>query len=136
MAHCYGTLGVGRDNDVNSGGGTELYVVSGHAPRQLDRNITVAGRVLQGMELLSSLPRGSGPLGFYEKPGQRVPIQRVRVAADLPAPERSNIEVLRTDTPSFTALVESRRNRRDDWYKQPAGHIDVCSVPLPVRPRS
>lgn len=135
MTHCYGTLGVGRDNDVNSGGGTELYVVSGHAPRQLDRNITVAGRVLQGMELLSSLPRGTGALGFYEKPGQRVPIVHLRVAADVPAKERANIEVLRTDTATFTALVESRRNRRDDWYKQPAGHIDVCSVPVPVRPR-
>lgn len=136
MTHCYGTLGVGRDNDVNSGGGTELYVVSGHAPRQLDRNITVAGRVLQGMELLSSLPRGTGPIGFYEKPEQRVPIRRMRVAADLAAAERAQIEVLRTDTATFTALVESRRNRRDDWYKQPAGHIDVCSVPLPVRQKS
>lgn len=133
MTHCYGTLGVGRDNDVNSGGGTELYVVSGHAPRQLDRNITVAGRVLQGMELLASLPRGTAALGFYEKPEQRVPIRSVRVAADLPAAQRVHIEVLRTDTATFSALVESRRNRRDAWYKQPAGHIDVCSVPLPVR---
>ena len=136
MTHCYGTLGAGRDNEVNSGGGTELYVVSGHAPRQLDRNITVAGRVLQGMELLSSLPRGTAALGFYEKAGQRVPIQRVRVAADVPAAERTALEVLRTDTATFGALVEARRNRRDSWYKQPAGHIDVCSVPLPVRQKS
>jgi peptidylprolyl isomerase len=135
MTHCYGTLGVGRDNDVNSGGGTELYVVIGHAPRQLDRNITVVGRVLQGMELLSSLPRGTGPLGFYELAEQRVPIKTVRVAADMPVSERSSIEVLRTDTESFRALVEARRNRSDAWYKQPAGHIDVCSVPLPVRAR-
>ncbi len=133
MTHCYGTLGVGRDDDANSGGGSELYVVIGHAPRQLDRNITVAGRVLKGMELLSALPRGSGPLGFYEQAEQRVPIQRVRVAADVADAERTAIEVLRTDTATFTALVESRRNRRDSWYKQPAGHIDVCSVPLPVR---
>lgn len=133
MTHCYGALGVGRDNDVDSGGGTELYVVIGHAPRQLDRNITVAGRVLQGMELLASLPRGPAPMGFYEKAEQRVPIQRVRVAADVPVAERTPIEVLRTDTATFTALVESRRNRRDTWYKHPAGHIDVCSVPLPVR---
>lgn len=133
LAHCYGALGVGRGNDANSGGGTELYVVIGHAPRQLDRNITVAGRVLQGMELLSSLPRGSGPLGFYEQASERVPIKSVRVAADVPEGQRTAIEVLRTDTPTFTALVEARRNRRDEWYKQPAGHIDVCSVPIPVR---
>jgi peptidylprolyl isomerase len=110
--------------------------VIGHAPRQLDRNITVAGRVLKGMELLASLPRGGGALGFYETPGERVPIRRVRVAADVSESERSAVEVLRTDTATFTALVEARRNRRDSWYKQPAGHIDVCSVPLPVRQRS
>jgi len=107
--------------------------VFGHAPRQLDRNITVVGRVLRGMELLSSLPRGTGPLGFYEKAEQRIPIKRVLIAADVAAAERSAIEVLRTDTASFSALVEARRNRRDEWYKHPAGHIDVCSVPLPVR---
>jgi peptidylprolyl isomerase len=135
LTHCYGTLGVGRDDDANSGGGTELYVVIGHAPRQLDRNITVAGRVLAGMELLASLPRGPAPMGFHEQADQHVPIERVRVAADLPEGERSPIEVLRTDTATFTALIESRRNRRDSWYKQPAGYIDVCSVPVPVRPK-
>ncbi len=133
LAHCYGTLGVGRDNDPNSGGGTELYVVIGHAPRQLDRNITVAGRVLQGMDLLASLPRGREAMGFHADREAHVPIRRVRVAADVPAAERSAIEVLRTDTPTFEALVESRRNRRDEWYKFPAGHIDLCNVPLPVR---
>jgi peptidylprolyl isomerase len=134
LVHCYGMVGVGRDNDVDSGGGTELYVVTGHAPRQLDRNVTLVGRVVQGIELLSTLPRGTAPMGFYEKPEQRTPIQSIRVAVDVPEAERSQLEVLRTDTKSFTDLVESRRNRRDDWYKVPAGAIDVCNVPLPVRP--
>jgi peptidylprolyl isomerase len=133
LAHCYGALGVGRDLDADSGGGTELYVVIGNAPRHLDRNITLAGRVVQGMELLSVLPRGTGPLGFYEKAEQRVPIKSIRVAADLPAAERTNLEVLRTDTPTFTALVESRRNRRDDWFKVPSGYVGLCNVPIPVR---
>lgn len=135
LAHCYGTLGVGRDIAADSGGGTELYVVIGHAPRQLDRNVTVAGRVLAGMDLLSSLPRGSGPLGFHEKPGSGARIATVRVAADLPPGERVPIEVLRTDTPLFAQLIELRRNRRDDWYKSPAGYIDLCNVPLPTRLR-
>ena len=133
LTHCYGTLGVGRDLDVDSGGGSELYVVIGASPRWLDRNITVVGRVVQGIELLSTLPRGTGPLGFYEKPDQRVPIKSIRLAADVPEKERANLEVMRTDTPTFNALIESRRNRRDEWYKVPAGYIDVCSVPVPVR---
>jgi len=133
LAHCYGMVGAGRGNEPESGNGTELYVVTGHAPRQLDRNIALVGRVVQGMELLSVLPRGTAPLGFYEQPSQHVPITSVRLAADVPATERVPVEVLRTDTATFAALVEARRNRRDDWYKVPAGHIDLCNVPLPVR---
>jgi peptidylprolyl isomerase len=133
MAHCYGMLGVGRDDPPDTGSGAELYVVIGQAPRQLDRNIVVAGRVLRGTELLSSLPRGTGALGFYEEPGQRIPIKSIRLAADLPPGERTALEVLRTDTPLFTRYVESRRNRRDTWYTTPAGHIDVCNVTIPVR---
>jgi peptidylprolyl isomerase len=136
LVHCYGMVGAGRDMDVDSGGGTELYVVTGQAPRHLDRNVTLVGRVLQGMELLSALPRGTGALGFYEKPEQRVPIKSIRVAADVPASQRTELEVLRTDTPTFTAYVEARRNRRDEWFKVPAGHVDVCNVPIVVRPKA
>lgn len=133
LAHCYGMVGAGRDVASDSGNGAELYVVIGHAPRHLDRNVALVGRVLAGIELLSVLPRGTGPLGFYEKPEQRVPIVRMRVAADVPVAERSRLEVMRTDTAAFTALVESRRNRPEEWFKQPAGHIELCNVPLPVR---
>ena len=41
---------------------------------------------------------------------------------------------LRTDTQTFTDLIEARRNRQDEWYKHKAGRIDVCNVPLVVRP--
>jgi peptidylprolyl isomerase len=135
LTHCYGMVGAGRGNEADSGNGSELYVVTGHAPRQLDRNIALVGRVIKGMELLSTLPRGTGPLGFYEKPEQYVPITSVRLAADVPVAERENIEVMRTDTANFRALVETRRNRKDDWYLVPAGYVDVCNVPIVVRPR-
>jgi peptidylprolyl isomerase len=133
LAHCYGSLGVGRDDAVDSGSGAELYVVIGHAPRQLDRNIALVGRAVLGMELLSALPRGAGPMGFYERPAQRIPINAVRFASDVPEPERAQLQVLRTDSETFTRIVEARRNRRDAWYRETAGHIDLCSVPLPVR---
>jgi len=133
LAHCYGMIGAGRGNEPDSGNGTELYVVTGHAPRQLDRNIALVGRVVQGMELLSVLPRGTGPLGFYERPEQHVPITSVRLAADVPVAERVRLEVLRTDTASFRALAEARRNRRDDWYLVPAGHVDLCNIPIVAR---
>ena len=133
LAHGYGMVGAGRDSPSDSGGGTELYVVIGQAPRHLDRNVTLLGRVVQGMELLSGLPRGPGPMGFYEKAEQRVPIQAIRVAADVPETERSALEVLRTDTRAFQELIESRRNRREDWFHAQAGRIELSNVPIPVR---
>jgi peptidylprolyl isomerase len=135
LAHCYGMVGAGRGNEADSGSGAELYVVTGHAPRQLDRNIALVGRVVKGMELLATQPRGSGPMGFYDKAEQYVPITSVLVAADVPAAERENLEIMRTDTERFRQLVEARRNRRDDWYLVPAGYIDLCNVPIVARPR-
>jgi peptidylprolyl isomerase len=134
LVHCYGMVGAGRDVSANSGGGPELYVVIGHAPRHLDRNVTLLGRVVQGMELLSALPRGFGAMGFYEKPEQRVPIKSIRVAADVPQAERNALEIMRTDTPKFRTLIEARRNRQEDWFHFRSGHIEVCNVPIPVRP--
>jgi len=135
LVHCYGMVGAGRDNDVDSGGGTELYVVTGQAPRHLDRNVTLLGRVISGMELLSVMPRGSGALGRYEHPEQFVPVKSMRLASDLPAAQRTELEVLRTDTPTFRSYIEARRNRHEEWFKVPAGHVDVCNVPIPSRPR-
>ncbi|HEY7996645.1 MAG TPA: peptidylprolyl isomerase [Steroidobacteraceae bacterium] len=133
--HCYGMLGAGRDNDVDSGGGTELYVVIGQAPRHLDRNVTLLGRVVQGMELLAATPRGSGAMGFYEHPEQRVPIRSLQMASEVPGAQRTQLEVLRTDTPTFLAYVAARRNRLEEWFKVPAGRIDVCNIPIPARVR-
>jgi peptidylprolyl isomerase len=136
LVHCYGMVGAGRDNAADSGGGTELYAVIGHAPRHLDRNVTLLGRVVQGMELLSALPRGTGALGFYEKPEQRVPIKSIRVASDVPAAERSDLEIMRTDTAAFRDLIEARRNRSEEWFQMPAGRVEIGNVPVPSRLRN
>lgn len=135
LVHCYGMVGAGRDEAPDSGNGAELYAVIGHAPRNLDRNVTLVGRVVRGIERLSGLPRGPAPMGFLDDPARFVPIARVRLASDLPESERPRLEALRTDSASFEALVEARRNRRDAWYVKPAGRIDLCNVPLPVRER-
>lgn len=133
LTHCYGMVGVGRDNDADSGGGSSLYVVIGNAPRHLDRNITVVGRVISGMPLLSTLPRGTGPMGFYDRPEQNVPIAAIRVASDVPEAERSKFEVMRTETATYQKVVEAQRNRGGPWTKVPAGYIDLCNAPIPVR---
>lgn len=133
LAHCYGTLGAGRNNADDSSIGAELYVTIGQSPRQLDDNITVVGRVLQGMELLSTIRRGPPPMGFYENAAERTPIKSIRLASEVPQAERTPIQVLRTDTQTFRDATEARRNRVDDFYKRPAGHIDLCNVSVPMR---
>jgi cyclophilin family peptidyl-prolyl cis-trans isomerase len=133
LAHCYAMVGVGRDTDADSGGGTALYVVTGQAPRQLDRNITVVGRVVSGMPLLSTVARGPAPMGFFDKPEMQVPIKAFRVAADVPEAERSNFEVMRTESATYQKVVEATRNRGGPWTKVAAGHVDLCAAPIPVR---
>ena len=133
MVQCYGTVAVGRDNAPDSGPGTELYAVIGQAPRQLDRNTAVIGRVVQGMQYLAALPRGNGPLGFYRNPAHMTKILSLRLASDLPPSQRLPLEVMRTDTKAFAALIESRRNRSNPWYHYKAGKVSICNVPLPVR---
>ena len=133
LPHCYGMVGVARDNGADTGNGSQLYTVIGHAPRHLDRNITVVGRIVHGMPLLTVMPRGTGAAGFYEKAEQRTPIARVRMAADLPEGERSKFEVMRTESAAFQTVIEAQRNRGGPWTKVAAGHIDVCNAPIPVR---
>jgi peptidylprolyl isomerase len=134
LTHCYGMLGVGRANSSRSGNGAELYVVTGHAPRHLDRNVTLIGRVIDGIEHLTALGRGTGPLGFYADASNHVPIQSIRFGSDLPQAERLAVELLRTDTATFERLIEARRHRTEAWFVDPADHIGICNVPLPVRP--
>jgi peptidylprolyl isomerase len=132
LAHCYGMVGAGRDDPAESTG-AELYAVIGNAPRQLDRNVALVGRVLKGIELLSTLPRGSGEMGFYVASEAPVPITSMRIATDLPEAERTPIEVLRTDSATFRAVLNQRRDRHEAWFKHNPGVIDLCNVPLPVR---
>jgi peptidylprolyl isomerase len=133
LTHCYGFVGVGRDLAPDTGTGGELYAVIGHAPRPLDLNIALIGRVVEGMASLTARPRGTGALGFYEDPKQNIPIARVRLASDMPEAERPRYETMRTDSPAFAAYVLGRANRGGDFFKRPAGGVDICNAAVPVR---
>ena len=137
LAHCYGMVGAGRANEVDSGNGAELYVVTGHAPRQLDRNIALVGRVVQGIELLSVLPARHGRARVLRE--ARASTCRSRRCAWPPTCRRPSARTSRSCAPTrraLRALVEARRNRQDDWYMVPAGHIDSATCRLVVRSRS
>ncbi|WP_199553705.1 peptidylprolyl isomerase [Sandaracinobacteroides hominis] len=133
LPHCPTMLGVGRNMPPDTGSGAELYVVIGHGPRHLDRNIALVGRLLSGMESLSSLPRGTEALGMYKTEAERIPLQRAILASTLPPAERPAYQVMRSDTPSFAAWVDARANRRDDFFLRPAGGADICNLMPPTR---
>ena len=133
LAHCYASVGVGRDLSPDTGTGGELYAVIGNAPRQLDRNIAVVGRVIDGIDRLSSLPRGTGDLGFYKDKAQNVPIAIIRLASEIPAAERPSYQYMDTGSATFAHYLHVRANRHDAFYIRPAGGVDLCNVQVPVR---
>lgn len=131
LAHCYGTVGVGRDMPPDTGDGAELYAVIGHGPRHLDRNIANVGRVLDGIEPHAALPRGTEALGFYRDEASRVKIKHVRLASQIPGFPRW--QMMDTASASFAAVVQARANRTG-FFVRPAGAADLCTLKVPVRP--
>lgn len=127
LPHCFGMIGVGRNLAPDTGTGAELYVVDGHAPRHLDRNIAVVGRVIDGIGNLTALPRGTGALGFYEKDSERTGIASVRMGSP------SRWQVMRTDSTTFARYIAARANRRDAFFNIPANGLDICNATVPLR---
>jgi peptidylprolyl isomerase len=135
LTHCYASVGVGRDLSPDTGTGGELYAVIGHGPRQLDRNIALVGRVIDGIDRLSTLPRGTEALGFYKDKAQYVPIASVRLASDMGA-DAPSYEVMDTGSSTFAKYLKIRANRHDSFYDHPAGGVDLCNVQVPVRKKA
>ena len=133
LAHCYASVGVGRGLSPDTGMGGELYAVSGHGPRALDRVIANVGRVVSGIENLSSLPRGTEAPGFYKERSMDVPMASVRRGSTMPEGERPRFEYLDEKSRSFAAWLQVKKNRQDDFYIHPAGGVDLCNATVPVR---
>lgn len=129
--YCYGAVGVARDSAPDTGNGSELFTVIGDTARRLDRNYALVGRVIDGMENLSALPRGTAEMGVYGKEQAPTPISSVEIAADMPAASRPRFEFLKTDSAAFADYVELSSHRRD--YGVPSPGAALCAVPVPVR---
>lgn len=131
LLHCYGALGMGRADETDSGG-TELYVVIGHAQRYLDKNVTVFGRVVYGMEHLQSLKRSTSLAGPVDLKNQNKIIS-IQVASDVNSDDLIPLELLKTQSKSFDKYIQARKNRREAWFVDSKNYNDVCSIQVPVR---
>jgi peptidylprolyl isomerase len=134
LLHCPGALAMARDNDPDTGG-TEFYVPIGQAPRRLDRNLTVFGRVLDGMQFLQKLNRGDPKVesGVIQDPARRDPIVRVQMAADMPEADRPRVQVMDPASKAFEAFKAQRRNPAPDFYKRVSPNLDICAFNAPIR---
>ncbi|MEG3146545.1 peptidylprolyl isomerase [Sphingomonas sp. RT2P30] len=130
IPHCYGTVGVARDSSPDTGSGSELFTPIGQAARRLDRNYTIVGRIIEGMQYLSALPRSDAPLGVYATARERTPIVSVRLASDLPPAQRPHFVYRSADNVRFSAMLDLRLHPKG---MVALGGVDVCDVPLAVR---
>jgi peptidylprolyl isomerase len=135
LLHCPGTMAMARNNEPDTGD-VEFYIVIGHAPRHLDRIMSVFGRVISGMEHVQALNRGNPAVnsGVIEDPTQRDPIVSMRVGSDIPQADRPAFEVMRTDGQAFHDAKSGRRNRTHEFFfETPPAVIEACHMPGPVR---
>jgi peptidylprolyl isomerase len=74
-----GTCGMARTSDPNSGN-SQFFIMFAPAPN-LDNSYTIWGQVVQGMQFVDQIKRGTGPNGAMVGPPDR--IVHMRVAADV-----------------------------------------------------
>lgn len=128
--HCTGAFAYGRNNETDSAS-TEIYIAL-QPQRYLDRNLTVAGRVVYGMEHIQALRRVSPPETKEDDLGET--IKAVHVAADVSEEKRIDLEILDSNSASFADYIEARRNRPEAFFYFRPDYMDICALNVPVRP--
>lgn len=132
LTHCYGMVGVARDALPDTGTGSELFTPIGQSARRLDRNYTVVGRIIEGMQYFSALPRSDAAMGVYASEGERTGILWVKLASQLPGDERPHFQVRGTDNDRYAAMIALRENPAPPTI---ATGLNVCDLPVAVRRR-
>jgi peptidylprolyl isomerase len=134
LTHCPGVIAMAR-NDGPDTGSTDFYIVIGQAPRYLDRNLTIFGRVVQGMDVVHRVIRGPFEAnGMIAEGEPRTIIEKIVIAGDLPADEQKKIEVRNTSGAEFRRELDSRKHRGPPFFHhKPPALLDVCQVPVPGR---
>lgn len=134
LLHCPGALAMARDTDPDSGS-TEFYIVL-DAQRYLDRNLTVFGRVIDGMQYVQKLKRGVRAIGngVIQAPELGDEILSMTVAADMDAVIRPAYQVQAMPTQAFEEAKTAKRVREEDFfYRKPPEVLDICGFEVPVR---
>jgi len=131
---CPGVINLARSVDINSAT-TDFAIMIGQAPRHLDRNMSIFGRIIDGIEHLNLIKRGKKEQGGQiQDAAKRSKIVKVTIAADLPAKQQLNIHIEDTNTIHFKQKIEQRRNRANDFYIHKGnGALDICYLKPEVK---
>jgi peptidylprolyl isomerase len=131
LTHCPGIVAMARNDDPDSSR-TDFYIVIGQAPRYLDRNMNVFGRVAFGMDVVQRIKRGSAlNNGIIEDETESSRIIRMQLVSDIPQEERLHSYVIDTNSKAFSRLLDDRRKRKQKFFhRQPPSVLDVCQVPV------
>lgn len=134
LTHCPGIVAMARNNDKDSSR-SDFYIVIGQAPRYLDRNMNIFGRVIDGMAAVQQIARGpANNNGIFRDETAITRIRSMRVAADIDEKDRLSAYVVDTSSAGFASLLESRRDRKQEFFHhRPPAVLDVCQVPLQAR---
>jgi peptidylprolyl isomerase len=118
--HCPGVMSMARATDVNSAN-SQFFLMIGDSRLNLDQRYTAWGWIVDGYEATRRIVRG-------EPPSRPTPIIRMRVEADIPASEREDIKVLKTDSQTFTDYLKAAGDLSDTGYIK-----DICEIKVPVK---
>jgi len=134
LTHCPGVVAMARNDDPDSSR-TDFYMVIGQAPRYLDRNMNIFGRVIHGMEVVQTIRRGAlGDNGIIRDETATSRIRSMRLGSEIPDAERPAAYVMDTDSPGFADLLRDRRKRTQRFFHhRPPEVLDVCQVPMAGR---
>jgi len=131
LTHCPGVVAMARNDDADSSR-TDFYIVIGQAPRYLDRNLNIFGRVVDGMEFVQQINRGPvGNNGVFQDETASTRIQSMKLSSEFPAEEQLKVFVMDTNSNAFASLLDDRRVRKQKFFHhQPPPVLDVCQVPV------
>jgi len=134
LAHCPGVVAMARNEEAGSSR-TDFYIVIGQAPRYLDRNMNVFGRVIHGMDVVQRIHRGAAAdNGIIRDETLATRITSMKLGSDIPKEQRLSAFVMDTGSRGFEDLLEERRERRQRFFRnRPPEVLDVCQVPMAGR---
>ena len=114
-AYCSGVVGMGRQEAPGSAN-SEIFFMR-QPSRRLDRDYTVWGRVVLGLDVVRAVAVG-------EPPARPDRMTRVQLMADMPAADRPKLEVI--DGPELNAAIASARAVRGPDFS-------ICDLDIPAR---